>query len=76
MELGKGEELLRQLFLLQQMEILVIHTGGVTVTQGFITEKFNALNLPSGQWTINQEVQLLEIETQQEDLFTFLFKVA
>jgi len=51
-------------------------TGGVvSVTQGFITENFRALNLPSGQWTINQEVQALNNRSAAGRFAYFLFKV-
>ena len=49
--------------------------GVVSVTQGFITEKFNSLNLPSGQWTINQEVQTLNNRSAAGRFVYFLFKV-
>jgi hypothetical protein len=46
-------------------------------TQGFITPSFDALNLPSGQWTINQEVRTEEASGNAAGQFAyFLFKVA
>lgn len=52
-------------------------TGGVvSVTQGFITPSFDDLNLPSGQWTINQEIRTEATNRSAAGRFVyFLFKV-
>lgn len=48
----------------------------VSVTQGFITPIFDALNLPSGQWTINQEIRTEDTSGNSAGRFVyFLFKV-
>jgi hypothetical protein len=53
-----------------------VTNGIVSVTQGFITPVFNALNLPSGQWTINQEVRTETDNRNAAGRFVyFLFKV-
>jgi len=53
-----------------------VTNGIVSVTQGFITPVFNALNLPSGQWTINQEIRTQNSTGSAAGRFVyFLFKV-
>lgn len=53
-----------------------VTNGVVSVTQGFITPSFDALNLPSGQWTINQEIRTEITNRNAAGRFVyFLFKV-
>lgn len=53
-----------------------VTNGVVSVTQGFITPSFDALNLPSGQWTINQEIRTESNSGGAAGRFVyFLFKV-
>ena len=50
--------------------------GVVQPEQGFITPAFDALNLPSGQWTINQEIRTSSSSGNSAGRFVyFLFKV-
>ena len=53
-----------------------VTNGVVSVTQGFITRSFDDLNLPSGQWTINQEIRTESNGGAAAGRFVyFLFKV-
>jgi len=53
-----------------------VTNGIVSVIQGFITPVFDALNLPSGQWTINQEIRTQSQSGGAAGRFVyFLFKV-